>query len=133
MPQEKTILVVDDLDICRTGTTFLVKGMGYNTEQAESGAEALEKFQAVKCSLILMDCNMPLMDGFECAAKIRELELSTENRIPIVGFSASLESDLIERCLNSGMDACLPKSCSEVELSRTLQSFLFSKSSERSR
>ncbi len=133
MPQEKKILVVDDLDVCRTGTAYMVKGLGYDTDQAESGAEALDKFRSGLFSLILMDCNMPIMDGFECAAKIREIEQSTPNRIPIIGFSASLDSDHIERCLDAGMDASLSKSCSEGELSRILQSFLLSKSSERSR
>ena len=73
---------------------------------AADGLEALAQLEREAFDLILMDCHMPVMDGFEAARRIRE---SMHRGIPIVALTASVLEEDRQRCLASGMDAVLPK------------------------
>ena len=110
------ILVVDDNAIWRTATTLTVQSLDLETEEASSGEEALKKVQANYYAVILMDCNMPIMNGFECTQKIREREKSNAIRMSIIGLTSSVAADIEEQCLKAGMDAYLDKACSFEEL-----------------
>lgn len=110
--------------INRQGTTLAVQGFGFETDQAEDGFMALEKVKTTAYAAILMDCQMPRLDGFECTAKIRELETGTDERVPIIGMTASTDRDIREACLNAGMDDYIDKSCSNTELQEILAKWL---------
>lgn len=116
----KVILVVDDAHITRQGTVLVVSGLGFETDEAADGFEALDKFKSSTYAAILMDYNMPKMDGFECTAKIRDLEKGTDRRIPIIGMTASTDRDIREACLKAGMDDYVEKSCTNAELEEML-------------
>jgi CheY-like chemotaxis protein len=118
------ILVVDDNSIVRQGTAITVQTLGYMTEEAASGREALDRLGASQYALIFMDYEMPDMDGFECTMKIRELENATGTRIPIVGLTASNEIQIKEKCLKAGMDDYLDKSCSPEALRQILSKWV---------
>lgn len=117
----RVVLIVDDLDITRQGTAFAVEGVGFDTDQASSGFEALEKIKARAYAAVLMDYNMPEMNGIDCTAKIREMEAGTGRRTPIIGMTASEDAGLRERCLQAGMDDYIDKSCSTAELLLVLE------------
>jgi CheY-like chemotaxis protein len=120
MRVEKKILVVDDTLISRKGTTFLLKSIGFESDEAEDGRAAIELVKNAKYAAILMDCHMPEIDGFECTVKIRELERTTGSRIPIIAFTAHKSEDLRARAMRSGMDDLLEKECTTEELHQTL-------------
>lgn len=114
------ILVVDDLLIVSQGIAFLLESIGYEVDQAASGAAAIDLFKTTQYAAIITDFNMPEMNGFECAARIRQLEKSTGERIPIICMSAGNESGMKERCLAADLDDFLDKDCSVAELTATL-------------
>ena len=119
--KSRVVLIVDDMAINRQGTALAVQGFGFDTDEAEDGLSALEKFKAAAYAAILMDCQMPRMNGFECTAKIREMEKGTGCRIPIIGLTASTAADIEESCLKAGMDDYIDKSCRNTELQRMLE------------
>jgi CheY-like chemotaxis protein len=83
---------------------------GFQYEIAPNGVEAVEKFSSQSFSLILMDCQMPVMDGFEATQKIRDLESKQINKhIPIIALTANTMPEDEERCLSVGMDAYCSK------------------------
>jgi len=108
----KTFLIVDDVTLNRE----LIKAMlssieGLRVEEASNGKEALELFRSnpEKFSLILMDIQMPVMDGLEATMAIRELNNVHSKNIPIIALTAaSLESE-VKECLEAGMNDFLVK------------------------
>lgn len=119
--EDKVILVVDDTNISRAGTVITVqKLLGFEVDEADDGTTALAKVKTNNYAAILMDCDMPTMNGLQCTALIRELEKDTGTRTPIIAFTASTEIQIREKCLKAGMDDYLEKSCSNAELSEML-------------
>jgi CheY-like chemotaxis protein len=103
------VLLVDDNAVnVKVATMFLTKA-GFTLAIAHDGAKAVECFKKDKFDLILMDVQMPVMDGLESTRCIRELERPTGAHVPIIALTAhSLKGD-DERCLAAGMDAHLGK------------------------
>jgi CheY-like chemotaxis protein len=76
---------------------------------AKNGIEAVDKFQTSNFDLILMDCQMPEMDGFEATAEIRALEKLKGSRTPIVALTANAFRETKEKCFECGMDDFMTK------------------------
>ena len=96
--------------------SFFIKGITIDT--VENGTLAIEKFKTHQFDLILMDVQMPVMNGFEATKKIREIE-RLENRkaaIPIIAMTASLLKTEIDNCMMAGMDNYIPKPYTTQEL-----------------
>lgn len=98
------ILVVEDNKINQRLATILLKRNGYTFEIAENGELAVSLFERADFDLILMDCQMPVMDGYAASLAIRELEKGTDLRIPIVALSANALVGDRQKCLDAGMD-----------------------------
>ena len=83
----------------------ILKRFGFVLDFAENGQEALNKFINVKYDMILMDCMMPIMDGFQATKKIREIEKerNTEHPILIVALTANAGDEDKKRCIEGGM------------------------------
>jgi CheY-like chemotaxis protein len=104
------VLLVDDNPINRLIARQLLERLGLQIDLAEDGAEALEKLDATRFDLVLMDCLMPRLDGFAATAHWRELELSKGcTRTPIVAVTANSTAEDRARCIASGMDDLLGK------------------------
>lgn len=127
-PVEKTILLVEDYapNILVAGT--LLERFGYEYDTAVNGIDALEKAKARRYDAIIMDVQMPGMDGFAATRAIRDYEQAFGlPRVPIIALTAyALNSDRA-RCLEAGMDDYIAKPFSEDELQRKLEQ-LFAKS-----
>jgi CheY-like chemotaxis protein len=117
----KKILIVDDESLNRDATASTIKRVGYQVEQATSGLDALKKFIADHYDVILMDQDMPLMDGYQCTKKIREYENGSSRRSVIIGIISTAEKDTQTKCLEAGMDACFDKTGSMQDLQRTVR------------
>ncbi len=99
----------------------LLERLGCAVVTAVSGQESIELLREISCDLVLMDCRMPGMDGFEATAAIRELEAASGRRIPIVAVTANaLEGDR-ERCLQAGMDDYVAKPIGMADLRAVLE------------
>ncbi|HWA75285.1 MAG TPA: response regulator [Polyangiaceae bacterium] len=104
------ILVVDDNDINRFVAVEELAQYGYSTEEAENGEQALEMVRRRRYLCVLMDCQMPVMDGYEATRKIRQLEAETQRRrTPIIALTAHALVGERERVVAAGMDDFLSK------------------------
>ena len=104
------ILVAEDNEINQIVLSNQLGILGYPHEIAADGRAALEKWQSGHFDLILTDCHMPLMDGFELTAEIRRLESEREGaHTPIIAVTANVLEGEAEKCVNSGMDGYLAK------------------------
>ncbi len=83
--------------------------LGYAVEIADDGREALERMKTRDYAILLTDCHMPNMDGFELVKTIRKAEADDGPRLPIVAITASVMKEEIDNCFASGMDDYLPK------------------------
>nr|WP_264302244.1 response regulator [Vibrio harveyi] len=108
---QNKILIVDDNTVNQKIAGLHVTKAGFSFDLAANGLEAVEMFKRNQYSLILMDCMMPVMDGFEATQKIRlfEQEQNGSDRIPIIALTASVVDDDIQKCFDVGMDDYVPK------------------------
>ena len=108
----KTILLVEDVEINReivAGILSCIEGL--NVDLACDGKEAVDKFKENPdlYSLILMDVQMPVMDGLEATKAIRSLDCGNARSVPVIALTATTEEAEVELCLNAGMDDYLEK------------------------
>jgi CheY-like chemotaxis protein len=100
-------LVVEDNAVNRRVAIGLVQKLGYTVEAVTNGKEAVEHVSTNKYSMILMNCQMPVMDGFEATREIRDMQKG--GRVPIVALTARALKEDEQQCLEAGMDAYLSK------------------------
>ncbi len=103
------ILAAEDNAVNKILIACLLEKAGFHADVVDTGAQAVEAVRRVTYDAVLMDCQMPEMDGFEATAVIRAAERGTDRHVPIIALTAgALEADR-ERCLASGMDDYLSK------------------------
>ncbi|MCL2689505.1 MAG: response regulator [Chitinispirillia bacterium] len=109
--KDRSLLLVEDVEINREIIMSLLEPTQLNMECAENGAEALSKFEesADKYDLILMDIQMPKMDGYEATRRIRALDHVKAKTIPIIALTANVFREDVEKCAQAGMDDHLAK------------------------
>lgn len=103
------ILLVEDNILNQKVALILLERLGLKAKLATNGKEALELLAKEKFSLILMDCHMPEMDGFEAAVAIRKLESLSNSYTPIIAVTALAMAGDRERCIAAGMDDYISK------------------------
>ncbi len=104
------VLLVDDSMVNVLVASSMLESCGLQVDQAENGVEALERLETLAYDLVLMDCQMPKMDGFEATRRWRALERSRFlAHVPIVALTASAVNGDRERCIQCGMDDYLVK------------------------
>ena len=107
--EKQRILIVDDNEINQLLVQTLLGKMGLEADIAANGLQALEAHARQVYTLILMDCQMPVMDGFEATRRIRQAESTSGGHISIVAVTANAMQGDRERCLEAGMDDYLAK------------------------
>ena len=129
--EKKTILVVEDNKFLQTVVTKVLQKLGYSVEVAANGREAVEMNSLRKYDLILMDCQMPELDGYEATRQIRlmekeraEAEDSPLERTPIVAMTASVRESDRQLCSECGMDDFLNKPATMDQLKRVLSNLV---------
>lgn len=111
------VLVVDDQPISRLVMSTQLRGLGCETVEADSGLAALEKLGKYKVDVLITDCDMPYMSGFELSRRARSLESESGRKpILIVGHTASSCAKSIRDCIGAGMDVHLVKPASQEQL-----------------
>jgi len=120
------ILLVEDNPVNQRVAQRLLGKMAAVVTLANNGAEALERFAEGSFDAVLMDCQMPVMDGFTAAARIRAAEdrSGTGKRVPIIALTANVMNEDREQCLASGMDAHLGKPIVPSQLADCLERHL---------
>lgn len=120
------ILVAEDNRVNQRLIISLLEKRGCSYKLAANGAEAVKEFEQGQFSLILMDCQMPILDGYQACLEIREIESRRghASRIPIVALTAHALPGDKEKCLDAGMDEHLAKPFRAAELDSLLKRFL---------
>ena len=100
--------MAEDNEVNQKVVSRMLERLGHRSEVAINGRDALDRAKTGTFDLILMDCQMPEMDGFEATARIRAA-LAGRRRIPILALTANASDADRQRCLEAGMDAHLSK------------------------
>ncbi len=115
------ILLAEDNPVNQKVAARMMERKGHRVTIAGNGKEALDTLEQQSFDLILMDVQMPEMDGFEATAKIREREQRTGGHVPILALTAHAMKGDRERCLEAGMDGYVSKPIQADELSRAIK------------
>ena len=113
------ILVAEDNPVNTTLVLALLKRLGYQADAVSSGLEAVSALRTRPYDVILMDVQMPVMDGLEATRTIRR-ESSSERRVRIVALTAGVTPDELRSCHDAGMDEILMKPLQSQQLAATL-------------
>lgn len=119
------ILVVEDNEVNQLVTKAMLDQLDCEVVVALNGLEAVHAYTGQAFDMILMDCNMPVMDGFEATRQIRALEQQNHTqRIPIVALTAHALEHIKQECLDAGMDDHLSKPFNFDQLKKLLQQYI---------
>lgn len=122
-PNMLPLLVVDDNETNRLVMCALLQKLGYKSETAANGQEALDRAARQAYSVILMDCQMPGMDGLQATSKLRSQEQG-KTHTPIIGVTANVLDGDREKVIQGGMDDYLPKPVQLEDLSACLSRWM---------
>jgi len=120
------VLLVEDNPVNQRVAQRLLQKLAAEVTIANHGAEALERLAESNYDAVLMDCQMPVMDGFTATRRIRELERQSgrAKRLPIIALTANVMSEDRENCIAAGMDAHLGKPIEPAQLILCLSRYL---------
>ena len=119
----KKIIIVEDDEINAELLTLMLNKIGYNTDIAENGMVFLEMMNKNDYDLILMDCQMPVLNGYAATKQYRASE-NTNTHIPIIAVTANAMKADREKCLESGMDDYVAKPVQSNRLKKVIQHWL---------
>jgi len=118
-------LVVEDNAVNQAVIVALLRQSGVNATVAGNGLQALEQLAGRRWDVVLMDCQMPVMDGFEATRRWREMEsASGAPRVPVIALTANAMQGDRERCIQAGMDDYLSKPIDRAALAQQLRTWL---------
>lgn len=120
----RSVLLVEDNAVNRTLAQRLLEKRGFSVCCAVDGKQAIVAVQNAEFDVILMDIQMPEMDGFEATAEIRKRQNSGGRRTPIIALTAHALKEDQDRCLSAGMDAYVTKPIRPAELFRAMREVL---------
>lgn len=121
VPRMLQVLIADDLSSNRLVLSRQLEYLGHQVEAVPGGEDALDSWQGGDFDVLITDCNMPGISGYELATRVRELEVEQGlAHTPIIGYTANVMNDERQRCEAAGMDMWLPKPLSLDALSQAL-------------
>ena len=123
IPENTRILIVEDNQTNQIILKKILEAQGYQTKIAENGQVALDIIDEFSPHVVLMDCQMPIMDGFTATQKIRQLEKPICD-IPIIAVTANVMAGDKQRCLEAGMDDYLKKPTNKEILKTRIKQWL---------
>ena len=124
-PNSLHILLVEDSYINQKVAVKILEKQGYNIDVADNGLEAIKALSLISYDLVLMDCFMPQMDGYEATREIRRLGSSVLNHdILIIAITSSVKRSDLEQCIKAGMDDFLSKPFKPEDFLKMLEKWL---------
>jgi PAS domain S-box-containing protein len=123
VPMKLRVLLAEDNAVNQKVASIMLKKFGLEVDVVATGVEALDALVGVSYDLVLMDCQMPEMDGYEATRRIRERERGSR-RLPVVAMTANAMVGDREKCLEAGMDDHIPKPVRVEALHRALVRWL---------
>ena len=123
--ESKRVLLVEDDEVSRKLAIILLKKSGFDVIIAENGKQAVGIYEKEPLDLILMDINMPEMDGFTATMKIREMEKQANLHTHIIAMTAYAQKGDREKVLEFGMDDYISKPINFKEFNETIDKWVF--------
>jgi len=108
-PHQNRVLLAEDNIFNQKVAVAMLKKFGLTADVASNGQEVLDNLSKTNYALILMDCDMPIMDGYEATTNIRNQEKTSGLHIPIVAMTAHESPEARQKCSNVGMDNYISK------------------------
>ncbi|WP_370298814.1 PAS domain-containing protein, partial [Pontibacterium sp.] len=124
------VLLAEDGLINQKVATKLLEQRGYSVVVANNGKEAVERYERERFDLVLMDVQMPEMDGFQATQRIREMEAGGASHLPIIAMTANAMKGDREQCLDAGMDDYIPKPIRSQQFYDTIEQVVKAAASE---
>lgn len=121
LSQTLTVLFAEDNLVNQKIGNRILSKMGYEVTLCCNGEEALRAYESAHFDIILMDCQMPCMDGYACTEAIRALECESGRRTPIIAVTANAMKGDDEKCFQAGMDDYLAKPYKAADLTKVLR------------
>jgi CheY-like chemotaxis protein len=118
------VLLVEDNRVNQMVANKMLTGMGLTVDLAENGEKALAALAGTRYDLVLMDCQMPVLDGYEATRAFRGREPQGEKRLPIIAMTANAMEGDRQKCLDAGMDDYLAKPVKKESLRKLLGQWL---------
>ena len=132
MDKQLSLLLAEDDLISRRLIRILIEKLGHKVNVVENGKKAFDAFKRDRYDIILMDIQMPIMDGLECTRKIREHEKpNTQEKVTIIAVTAHAMIGDKEKCLTAGMDDYITKPIDEKSLLNKINKFSINQSSDK--
>lgn len=129
---QHTVLVAEDNPVNQKVALLQLKNIGFTGHAVNNGAQAVEALVSGKFALVLMDCQMPEMDGFQATREIRKGEVLTGRRIPIIAMTAHAMDGDRDKCIAAGMDDYISKPVDAKKLQNVLLKWLAVQALEQS-
>jgi len=123
-PLPQQVLVAEDNPVNQKITSRFLDKIGIPWTLVENGSQAVEAYRTGEFDLVLMDIEMPVMDGLEATSAIRRLEVLSETRIPIIALTANVLAEDRNRAYHAGFDDYLVKPVKLEELEKTVRKWL---------
>lgn len=124
------ILIADDNEINQKAAILILKKFGIRADAVGNGNDVLHSLQKVHYDLVLMDCQMPDLDGYDTTAAIRKSKVHKIREIPVIAMTAGAVKGEKEKCLSSGMNAYVSKPIDIPQLMQTLEEYLAGRKDE---
>jgi CheY-like chemotaxis protein len=118
------ILLVEDSFINQKVAKGMLNNLGYLVDVVENGKEALDALENQDYDLVIMDCQMPVMDGYTATEEIRKREQLTHRRTPIIAHTAHAMTYDKDKCLKAGMDDYISKPITQVAMKEIVEKWL---------
>jgi CheY-like chemotaxis protein len=118
------VLVADDNEINQVVACKFLQKLGCHVEVARTGCEAVEAVSRTGYDVVLMDCDMPEMDGYEATREVRRREEGTPEHLPIMALTGHTSDEEIQKCCRAGMDRVVTKPVTLTVLRTNLQELL---------
>jgi signal transduction histidine kinase/DNA-binding response OmpR family regulator len=118
------ILLAEDNVVNQMVARAMLEKMGYSVFTVSNGLEALQQLEVADFDLVLMDCQMPVLDGFDTTKAIRKIKAFDKRSIPVIALTANAMKDDEERCLRAGMNDYISKPVRRETLERKLEHWL---------
>jgi two-component system, sensor histidine kinase and response regulator len=123
--QQPRILIAEDNLMNQKVSLLLLKRLGYQADAVDNGVEALAALRQVPYNLVLMDCNMPEMDGFDATVAIRNGSANViDPTVPIIALTADTMPEIRDTCIKLGMNDYLAKPIDAAALKTVLVHWL---------
>jgi len=115
------VLLVEDNPVNIVVAEAVLRNLGCEVHTVTDGAQAIAWLDTESCDVVLMDCTMPVLDGFEASRLIRAREIREgRSRVPIIALTANALADVRTQCLNAGMDAHIAKPFTPEDVQRAM-------------